>query len=62
MPEDQALIFMKGRALINLQEHERALELLKQLTAHDATSFEDKHIAYDRRIFSELAFDLVGVA
>ena len=53
---------MKGRALINLQEHERALELLKQLTAHDATSFEDKHIAYDRRIFSELAFDLVGVA
>jgi tetratricopeptide (TPR) repeat protein len=62
LPEDQALIFMKARALINLQEHERALELLKQLTAHDATSFEDKHIAYDRRIFSELAFDLVGVA
>jgi tetratricopeptide (TPR) repeat protein len=62
LPEDQALIFMKARALINLQQHERALELLKQLTVHDAASFEDKHIAYDRRIFSELAFDLVGVA
>jgi tetratricopeptide (TPR) repeat protein len=62
LPEDQGLIFMKARALINMQQHERALALLKRLTAHDAASFEDKHLAYDRRIFGEHALDLIGVA
>ncbi len=62
LPEDQALLLMKARALINLQQHEAALSVLKNLTAQNPESFADRYLAYDRRIFGELAFDLSGVA
>jgi len=62
LPEDQALIFMKARALINQQRHEAALSFLRQLAAHDPGSFADPILAYDQRIFGEFALDLTGVA
>jgi tetratricopeptide (TPR) repeat protein len=62
LPEDQALMFMKARALINLQRHESALAVLERLTTHDPASFADPYLAYDRRIFGEFALDLTGVA
>jgi glycosyltransferase involved in cell wall biosynthesis len=62
LPEDHALRFMWARALINLHRHQSALEVLAGLTAHDALSFADPYLAYDRRIFGEFAHDLNGVA
>ena len=62
LPEDLALVFMKARALINLKRYEAALVLLHQLTARNSDSFADPHMAFDRRIFGEFAFDLAGVA
>jgi glycosyltransferase involved in cell wall biosynthesis len=62
LPEDHALRFMRARALINLHRHQSAIEVLASLTAHDALSFADPYLAYDRRIFGEFAHDLTGVA
>jgi tetratricopeptide (TPR) repeat protein len=62
LPEDYALQFMKARALINLHSHEAALGTLDRLIAENSTDFADAHAAYDRRIFSEFALDLKGVA
>jgi glycosyltransferase involved in cell wall biosynthesis len=62
LPEDYALQFMKARALINSHSHEVALGMLDRLIAVNSTDFINAHAAYDRRIFSEFALDLKGVA
>jgi tetratricopeptide (TPR) repeat protein len=62
LPEDQALSFMKARALINLRRHDLALTLLGRLTTHNPASVADPYLAYHRGIFGELAHDLTGVA
>jgi glycosyltransferase involved in cell wall biosynthesis len=62
LPEDCALQFMKARALINSHSHEVALGMLDRLLAVNSTDFINTHVAYDRRIFSEFALDLKGVA
>jgi hypothetical protein len=53
---------MKARALINSHSHEAALGMLDRLLAVNSTDFINAHVAYDRRIFSEFALDLKGVA
>lgn len=62
LPQDQALVFMKARALVNRKQYGPAIEVLASLTAHDPRSFADPYLAYDRRIFGEFALDLTGVA
>jgi glycosyltransferase involved in cell wall biosynthesis len=59
---DQALIFMKARALINRKEYQLAIEVLESLTREYSASFSDTYVAYDCRIFGEFAMDLTGVA
>jgi tetratricopeptide (TPR) repeat protein len=61
-PQDQALIFMKARALVNRKEYQLAIEVLGSLAQEKSASFSDSYIAYDRRIFGEFALDLAGVA
>jgi glycosyltransferase involved in cell wall biosynthesis len=62
LPQDQALIFMKARALVNLKQYKPALEILESLIRHDPNSVSNPYLAYDRRIFGEFAFDLIGVS
>jgi glycosyltransferase involved in cell wall biosynthesis len=61
-PQDQTLIFMKARALINRKEYQFAIEVFEPLTRENRVSFSDSYVAYDRRIFGEFAMDLTGVA
>jgi glycosyltransferase involved in cell wall biosynthesis len=61
-PQDQALIFMKARALVNRKEYQLAIEVLESLTREKSASISDSYVAYDRRIFGEFAMDLAGVA
>ena len=62
LPQDQALIFMKARALVNRKQYRSAIEILELLTQHGPFSFFDPYLAYDQRIFGEFALDLTGVA
>jgi hypothetical protein len=39
-----------------------ALEMLTNLTSRDPDTFFDPAIAFDRRIYAEFAYDLVGLA
>jgi Glycosyl transferase family 2/Tetratricopeptide repeat len=61
-PQDQALIFMKARALVNRKEYQFAIEVLDALSRNNSVASSESHIAFDRRVFGEFAMDLAGVA
>ena len=61
-PSHAQLLLSKARALIERGEFEAALSILEGLAAVDASTFVDPILSYDRRIFSEFAPDMMGVA
>jgi tetratricopeptide (TPR) repeat protein len=61
-PDDRALWFLRARALIDVSRCEEALATLERLTAESPDVFHDRYMAYDKRIFREFAYDLIGVA
>ncbi len=62
LPDDFALQFLEGRARLAAGAHERALEIATRLRAIDPDDLLDGLLAFDRRIFTELADDLAGIA
>jgi tetratricopeptide (TPR) repeat protein len=61
-PGHRVLLFLRAKALIERGQCEAALAILEKLTAEDAETFYDPLVAYDKRIFGELAHQLSGVA
>lgn len=62
LPDDFALQFLEGRARLAAGEYQRALQIATRLRAIDADLLTDGLLAFDRRIFTEFADDLAGVA
>lgn len=61
-PHSHGLRLMLANALFMTGEAGTLLELLTALIAIDGETFADTLIAYDKRIFGEWAFDLLGAA
>jgi tetratricopeptide (TPR) repeat protein len=61
-PSHAQLLLLKAQALIGRGELEPALSILEPLAAIDVDTFVDPLLSYDRRIFSEYAPDMMGVA
>lgn len=61
LPEDHALTFMRGRALL-AGRPEEALAIAERLAAIDPETLTARMLAFDRRIFEEHACELAAVA
>jgi tetratricopeptide (TPR) repeat protein len=61
-PGHRVLLFLRAKALVGTGQCEAALAILDNLTAEDTETFYDPLVAYDKRIFGELAHQLTGVA
>jgi Flp pilus assembly protein TadD len=61
-PGHKALSFLRAKEFVRLGRHAEALPILDALVAEGAGGFRDPLVAYDRRIFGELAEQLRGVA
>ena len=59
---DHALRLIKAQILIDRGDRAGALAILADLTARDPDTFFDPALAFDRRIFGEFAYDLIGLA
>ena len=60
LPEHLGLRLILANALFATGEAEPILPLLEGLVAIDAETFQDALVAYDRRIFGEWPYDLLG--
>lgn len=60
--DDFALQYLEGRARLAAGEYDRALQVATRLRAIDPDLLTDGLLAFDRRIFTEFADDLAGVA
>jgi Flp pilus assembly protein TadD len=61
-PDDHGVRLDLAHALFTWGEAEKVLPLVQALTAIDAETLVDPIMAYDKRIFGEWAFDLMGAA
>ena len=61
-PGDFALQFLEGRARLDAGEYEQALQIARSLRAVDPDLLDEGLLAFDRRIFTEFADDLAGIA
>jgi tetratricopeptide (TPR) repeat protein len=61
-PDHHALALARAKAIVATGGAEEALPILRNLTLIDANTFVDPLTAYDKRIFGEWAFDLLGAA
>ncbi|MBK1870567.1 glycosyltransferase [Aestuariivirga sp. YIM B02566] len=62
LPEDHALTFLQGRALLAAGRPEDALAIAGRLAAIDPDALTARMLAFDRRIFEEQACELAAVA
>jgi glycosyltransferase involved in cell wall biosynthesis len=62
VPDDHALRLMHARALLDAGDAEPALAIAAGLLAIDPDALCDSLLAFDRRIFGELAHDLAAIA
>jgi tetratricopeptide (TPR) repeat protein len=62
LPEDHALAFLHGRALLAAGQPEEALAIARRLAAIDPDALTARMLAFDRRIFEEQACELAAVA
>lgn len=62
LPEDHALLFTRGRALLAAGRPEEALAIAERLAAIDPDALTARMLAFDRRIFEEHACELAAVA
>ena len=62
LPEDHALAFLRGRALLAAGRPEEALAIAARLAAIDPDALTARMLAFDRRIFEEQACELAAVA
>lgn len=61
-PDQHALALARANAIVATGGAAEALPILRALTQIDADAFFDPLTAYDKRIFGEWAFDLMGAA
>ena len=62
-PTDHALKLIKAQVMIEQQQQFRsALDFLSQLTEIDASTYYDPRMSFDRGIFGEFAWGLIGLA
>lgn len=62
LPEDWALLYLKARSDLAAGRHESALAIAERLKAIDPDELTDGFVAYDRRLFTDFAWDLTGAA
>lgn len=62
LPEDHALAFLHGRALLAAGRPEEAIAIAQCLAAIDPDALTARMLAFDRRIFEEQACELAAVA
>lgn len=62
LPDDHALVFLHGRALLAAGRPEEALAIAARLAAIDPDALTVRMLAFDRRIFEEQACELAAVA
>ena len=62
MPDDHALWFLRGRALLDADRPREALEIAKELRAIDPERLVDGLLAFDSSIFKEKACELAALA
>jgi tetratricopeptide (TPR) repeat protein len=61
-PGDPWLTLLKGKALVEVGQHQEAMALAQELLDIDVETYCDPDFSYDRRIFRTYAHDLMGVA
>ena len=61
-PTHAQLLLLKAQTLTKRGQFDEALAILRGLAAIDPTTFVDPILSYDRRIFTEYAPDMMGVA
>jgi hypothetical protein len=61
-PAHAQLLLLKAQTLIKRGQYDAALSILEPLAAIDGATYVDPVLSYDRRIFSEYAPDMMGVA
>ena len=61
-PADHALAFLRGRALLQAGHAEQALDVALALRSIDPDGLVDGVLAFDRRIFLDIACELAAVA
>ncbi len=62
VPEDYALLFMHGCALLNADRPREALEIASRLRAVDADTLQDGLLAFDTALFREKACEMAALA
>jgi tetratricopeptide (TPR) repeat protein len=61
-PRDWALLYFKARSDLLAGDARSALAIGRELSALDPDELQDGLVAYDLRLFGDLAFDLMGAA
>lgn len=60
MPEDWALLYLQARSDLATGRHDLALAIAERLKSVDPDGLADGFVAYDRRLFGDLAWDLAA--
>ncbi len=61
-PKDWSILYLKARFDLSKGDHASALAIADRLRSVDPESLEEELVAYDKRLFGDLAWDLAAAA